>query len=45
MATFDPNNGQSGSSPQGEAFPYGSAVSGNYVFLARPGQVLILAGQ
>ena len=45
LATFDPNNGQAGSSPRGEAFPYGSAVNGNYVFLANPGQVLILAGQ
>ena len=45
MQTFDPAAGQVGASSQGEAFPYGSAASGNYVFLAQPGQVVILAGQ
>jgi hypothetical protein len=45
MQTFDPNAGQVSSGAQGEAFPYGSAVVGNYVLLAQPGKVLILAGQ
>jgi hypothetical protein len=38
--TFDPNN-----TAQGEAFPYGSTVIGNYVLLAQADKVLILAGQ
>jgi eukaryotic-like serine/threonine-protein kinase len=45
LQTFDPNSGQTGSAVQGEAFPYGSAQAGNYILLAGPGQVLILAGQ
>ena len=45
LQTFDPNAGHLGSALQGEAFPYGSAVSGNLVLLAQPGKVIILAGQ
>jgi serine/threonine-protein kinase len=45
LQTFDPSAGQVGKALQIEAFPYGSAVSGNYVLLAQPGKVLILAGQ
>jgi serine/threonine-protein kinase len=45
MQTFDPKPGQVGSTVQGEAFPYGSVVVGNYVLLAQPGKVLILAGK
>jgi serine/threonine protein kinase len=45
IQNFDPNAGQEGSTAQSEAFPYGSAVVGNYVLLVQPGRVLVLAGQ
>jgi hypothetical protein len=40
IQTFDPI-----STAQGEAFPYGSTVIGNYILLAQADKVLILAGQ
>jgi serine/threonine protein kinase len=43
LSTFDPQTGLSGSQPLLETYPYGSVVSGNYVFLAQPGRVLVLS--
>jgi len=45
LQTFDPNAGQVDSVLQSESFPYSSVVANDYVLLAQPGKVLILAGQ
>ena len=43
LMSFDPQTGMSGSQPQFETYPYGSVVSGNFVFLPQPGRVLVLS--